>query len=282
MTETETTADRFGLTGPSRATGLLGLTRKSAAASNGGTGGALTLDAIPDPDTAPGDTADLSEAERKDLELCERVVRAHHASFWITGKALDAIANRGLYRADYTTFDDLLEDWGISLTESSRMRRGWRLAARLLPDVPKLTVSHLEALLPVVKLYDVEAAATLYALLRENRPKVTARDITALVRELPGPDGSAAPAALIREQIEAQLTDPDPTTADSDTTPATSTPDAHLREAIDRRARQLANDLKRARIPRRELTQTLSEAFADPDDPQVYRALLRWMKTHKR
>ncbi|MFF8911546.1 hypothetical protein [Streptomyces olivaceoviridis] len=286
MTTTDTTADRFGLTGPAtaRASGLAGLTRKTAAAglAAGSTTAALTLENIPDPDAAPGDSADLTDDERRDLAVCERAARTHHESFWLTGKALDAVANRRLYRADYDTFDDLLDDWGITLADSSRMRRGWRLAARLLQDVPKLTVSHLEALLPVVKLYDVEAAATLYTLLRESRPKVTARDISSLVRELPGPEGTAAPVAAIREHVEAKLTEPEDENASPEEAAAETASDASLRKAIDQRARQLATDLKRGRIPRRELTQTLSEAFADPDDPQVYRALLRWMRARNR
>ncbi|MGW1863744.1 hypothetical protein [Streptomyces collinus] len=59
-------------------------------------------------------------------------------------------------------------------------------------------------------------------------------------------------------------------------------PTAPARLAVDQRARQLARDFKRASITRRELNQTLAEAFADPDDPRVYRALLRWMKARKR
>lgn len=164
------------------------------------------------------------------------------------------------------------------------MRRGWRLAERLLPTFPKLTVSHLEALFPVVKLYDVEAAATLYTLLRESRPKVTARDVSDLARELPGPDGATAPADAIREQLESRLTDPaaqpDDDAANGPASEAFGS--AAARQAVDQRARQLAHDLKRAGISRRELNQTLAEAFADPDDPQVYRAPLRWMKARNR
>ncbi|MGW5307811.1 hypothetical protein ACWERF_28270 [Streptomyces griseoluteus] len=75
-------------------------------------------------------------------------------------------------------------------------------------DVPKITVSHLEALLPVMKRYGVESPAILYALLRESRPKVTAADIRALVRELPGLDDAVTRVEAIREQAEARLTAP--------------------------------------------------------------------------
>ncbi|MFJ4633908.1 hypothetical protein [Streptomyces sp. NPDC088847] len=285
---TETTADRFGLPtgqpGVGRSQGLAGLARKPAKTADPADA-PLTLDLIPDPDAPAGDGADLTPAERHDLQLCERAARTHHAAFWLTGKALDAVAKRHLYRADYATFDDLLADWGVTLADSSRMRRGWRLAARLLEDVPKLTVSHVEALLPVIKLYDVEAAATLYSLLRETHPKVTAREITTFVRDLPGPDDASTPAAAIREQAEKKLTDPAPAIGAEPTVP-TAAPapsvDVQLRKAVDQRARQLADDLKRSRIPRQELAAALTEAFADPDDPQVYRALLRWMKAHSR
>ncbi|RXS69401.1 hypothetical protein EST92_25670 [Streptomyces sp. TM32] len=55
-----------------------------------------------------------------------------------------------------------------------------------------------------------------------------------------------------------------------------------LRQAVGQRALQLANDLKRGRIPRRELNRALAEAFADPDDTRVYQALVRWMKDRDR
>ncbi|WP_432171979.1 hypothetical protein [Streptomyces sp. 1222.5] len=276
----ETTADRFGLTsgtGATRATGLASLTgrnRKPAdtaagqaagTADDGSADGPLTLASLPDPDADAGTTAELTEAERRDLELCERAVRSHHTAYWLTGKALDAVANRHLYRGDYATFDDLLADWGINLADSSRMRRGWRLAERLLPNFPKLTVSHLEALFPAVKLYDVEAAATLYTLLRESRSKVTARDVSDLVRELPGPDGSAAPADAIREQLEAKLTEPaaqpEPMPGDhsgeADGGPGAGSPSGPTRHAVDQRARQLTRDLKRPAITRRGVCCTI-------------------------
>lgn len=275
-TESETTADRFGLTNAKRSLGLAGLARKTTPAA----GTAFTLDAVPSPDIAvKADSGSLDDDERRDWDLCQQAARTHHESFWLAGKALDAIAHRHLYRAEYDTFEAVLEDWDISLADSSRMRRGWRLAERLLKDIPKLSRSHVEALLPVVERYDVEAAVTLYGLLRESLPKVTARAITDIVRSLPGPDGASAPAAEIREQAEQVLTQPDDDSGDTVKEPAA---DAELRKAVDQRARQLANDLKRSRIPRRELTNTLAEAFADPDDPTVYKALVRWMKAHNR
>ncbi|MDJ0385261.1 hypothetical protein [Streptomyces sp. G-G2] len=270
-TESETTADRFGLNDrPRRSQGLAGLARKSTAAADSV---ALTLDTLPDPSIAASSDQPLTDADRKDLAVCESVIRSHHASYWMTGKALDAVANRHLYRAEYPTFEALLEDWDVTLADSSRMRRGWPLAARLLPDVPKLTRSHVEALLPIVEQYGVEAAATLHGLLREALPKVTAKAIAEVVRELPGPQSGGDPAEQIREQAEKALTEPDQDQGETD-----ESIDAALQQAVARKARQLADDLKRGRIPRRELNRTLAEAFADPDDTRVYQALVRWAK----
>jgi hypothetical protein len=275
----ETTADRFGLTGAKRSLGLAGLARKTTGAP---ADTALTLDTIPDPDAAAAGTDPdrLTDDEIRDLELCERAARSHHTSFWLTGKALDTIAKRRLYRAKYPTFEALLADWDITQADSSRMRRGWPLAARLLKDVPKLTRSHVEALLPIVERYDIDAAVTLHSLLRDSLPKVTARDIQQIVASLPGPHGSSAPAAQIRDQVEEVLTYPDDDPLEE--APRRTTADDLLRQAVDKRARQLADDLKCGRIPRQELTRTLTEAFADPKDPTVYKALLRWMKAHGR
>ncbi|MDX3186164.1 hypothetical protein PV334_33535 [Streptomyces sp. ME02-7008A-1] len=277
-TADETTAGRFGLGDrPRRASGLAGLARKksnpesTAPAPKG-------LDAIPDPAIAYGES--LTDADRADLELCEQAVRSHHATFWMTGKALDAVAKRHLYRARYANFDALLEDWDVTLADSSRMRRGWPLAARLLPDVPKLTRSHVEALLPVVERYGVDAAATLHAMLREALPKVTAKAITDVVRELPGPRNADESVDAIRHQAEKILTEPDQEQR-SEEKEIEDAGDPALRQAVSKRARQLADELKRGRISQRELTNTLAAAFADTEDPRVYQALLRWMKSRE-
>lgn len=275
--ETTTTAERFGLTTPRRALGLAGLARKTPAADSGD----LTLDVIPSPDAEPGPDPDThTDDERQDFEVCARAARTHHTSFWITGKALDVIAKRRLYRAQYPTFEDLLKDWDITLADSHRMRTGWPLASRLLKDVPKLTRSHVEALLPIVERYDLDAAVTLHALLRESLPKVTAKAIKEVVDALPGPDGPTALAVQIREQAEDVLTGPD--NEDEDKVGGSAKSSNQLRKALDARARQLANDLKRSSIPRQELTRTLAEAFADPEDPTVYRAVVRWMRARNR
>ncbi|MFL3871084.1 hypothetical protein LT966_31435 [Streptomyces griseobrunneus] len=160
------------------------------------------------------------------------------------------------------------------------MRRGWPLAALLLPDVPKLSRSHVEALLPAVKAYGAEAAATLHGLLREALPRVTAQAITDVVRELPGLDGTEEhPTNVIRLQAEKLLTDPD--TDDAPNTPKGTPQDAALRQAARKRARQMADELKRGRISHSDLTRTLTEAFADTEDQSVYKALIRWIKARE-
>ncbi|MFF3975080.1 hypothetical protein ACFYZ6_35235 [Streptomyces rubiginosohelvolus] len=288
MTATET-AENFGLGERShRAAGLAGIarTRKGADPEQAAAPKPEGLDAIPDPATAYSDT--LTDADLADLDRCEKAVRSHHATFWETGKALDAVAQRHLYRAQYETFDALLDDWDISLADSSRMRRGWPLAALLLPDVPKLSRSHVERLLPAVEAYGAEAAATLHGLLREALPRVTAQAITDVVRELPGLDGTEEhPTNVIRLQAEKLLTDPDPDEAPNApkgtprNAPKNTPQDAALRQAARERARQMSDELKRGRISHSDLTRTLTEAFADTEDQSVYKALIRWIKARE-
>ncbi|MFF5894114.1 hypothetical protein ACFY72_35895 [Streptomyces globisporus] len=283
-TPTDTTAERFGLTDrPPRSAGLAGMLRGRSGTDRAKETTEDTtktppegLDGIPDPATAYSDS--LTDADLLDLDRCEKAVRSHHATFWETGKALDAVAQRHLYRARYETFDELLEDWDISLADSSRMRRGWPLAARLLPEVPKLSRSHIEALLPAVKAYGTEAAATLHGVLREALPRVTAQAIAEVVRELPGLDESEEPTTVIRLQAEKILTDPDDEPDDEGGKGETAAPDAALKQAARQRAVQMADELKRGRMSHRELTHTLTAAFADTEDPRVYKALIRWMK----
>jgi len=74
-----------------------------------------------------------------------------------------------------------------------------------------------------------------------------------------------------------------PTRASSGTATGPAAPfDAHLRQAVKRRALQLADDLKRSRLSTRELNRALVEAFADPEDDRVYRAVRRWMKDREK
>ncbi|MET7729332.1 hypothetical protein [Streptomyces mirabilis] len=102
-----------------------------------------------------------------------------------------------------------------------------------------------------------------------------------MVATLPGPDGSATPVDAVRTHTEQALTEPEGDDDQDDTRPATDA-GAALRKAVDRRARQLADDLKRDRLTRSELNHVLAEAFTDTEDPTVYRALVRWMKANKR
>ncbi|WP_031511477.1 hypothetical protein [Streptomyces megasporus] len=285
MTEIETTADRFGLSGPPRRSrGLANLARKKPAAQEQ-EAAPFTLETIPGSSAETGpDPTTLTEAERADLTTCQAVLQQHHASFWLTGKALETISKRRLYRADHPTFEAFLEDWDITPADAYRMMNGWPLANRLLRDVPKLTRSHVEALLPVVNRYGVEAAATLHALLRDSLPKVTAAAIAQVVRELPGPDGEDDPAQQIHRQAQRVLTaSADDPAEEEEGGKGTAAPvDAHLRQAVKRRALQLAEDLKRSRLSTRELNRALAEAFADPEDDRVYRAVRRWMKDREK
>ncbi|MGK5499929.1 hypothetical protein [Streptomyces sp. URMC 125] len=285
MTETETTADRFGLSAPPRRSrGLANLARKKPAAQETAP---FTLDTIPDSSAETGpDPAALTEAERADLTTCQAVLQQHHASFWLTGKALETINKRRLYRADHPTFEAFLDTWDITPADAYRMMNGWPLAHRLLHDVPKLTRSHVEALLPVVDRYGVEAAATLHALLRDSLPRVTAAAITQVVRELPGPGEGDDPAQQIHRQVQRVLTasEDDSNEGEGDkSTGRTVTPaDTQLRQAVKQRALQLADDLKRSRFSTGELNRALAEAFADPEDDRVYRAVRRWMKDREK
>ncbi|MGK5450509.1 hypothetical protein [Streptomyces radiopugnans] len=133
MTETETTADRFGLSAPPRRSrGLANLARKKPTAQETAP---FTLDTIPDSNTETGpDPATLTEAERADLTTCQAVLQQHHASFWLTGKALETINKRRLYRADHPTFEAFLDTWDITPTDAYRMMNGWPLAHRLLHE----------------------------------------------------------------------------------------------------------------------------------------------------
>lgn len=151
----------------------------------------VDLDAVPAP-YLPRDEAELDEAERADLDTCERAVAGLQRALAVAGKALATINQARLYRETHGTFADYVEDrWGMKRSYAYRMIEAWPVAAAVSPrgDTPE---KHIRALLPAVKRHGLETACAVYEELREQGEKVTTSRVQEAVRALParvpGPD----------------------------------------------------------------------------------------------
>lgn len=262
-----TTADRFGTY---RSAGLGNLASRKKDNTPPASVRPLTLDLIPDPATPPTD-GDLTPTDQQDLKTCAAVLSAHHAEYWITGKALDAIRKRRLYRADHDTFEDYLAHWEIKSSDAYRMMAGWKLAAALLLTHPRLVRAHVEALHPVVERWTVAAAVKLYGRLQTEYDHVTAQTISKVVKELlaiAGEEQEAEALILVHAQAAIEATQKSREKPRRD-------PDA---VTMRTRAKALGKELGKEKLTAPEASQALAEAFVDADDDRVYVALRQWLK----
>jgi hypothetical protein len=223
-----------------------------------------------DPATVTGTAAErltaFEAAMDRASEAAGQSLRAARARFCIeAGTALRAIHGDDLYReSGAETFEAYVKTrWGMSRSRAYQLIEAapaMLAVSKILDTAP--VESQALALAPVLQEHGENAAREVVTIAQQETGKVTAAAIKTTAGRLGYvPHPAPAPAA-----------------EDDPQTPA----DAALRQAVDRRALQLANDLKRGRIPRHELNRTLAEAFTDPDDTRVYQALVRWMKARDR
>lgn len=129
----------------------------------------ISGDVIPDPESVTV-WGELTPDEQHQLDVCERAVDNLNTAAWLAGKALQNIRDRKLYRLTHYRFEDYVaERWEISVRTAYQMIEEWPLAERLNLTLGRpVTASHVRALLPVASKFGLEAATTLYMLLRER------------------------------------------------------------------------------------------------------------------
>lgn len=163
---------------------------------------------LPMPHEQLADSPVLMEEERLELEQCELAIDHLRVAFWAAGKALQAIRDGKLYREQYNTFPEYLQDkWDMSESQAYRLIEAWPLAERIgtspIGEV-RLTESHIRALMPVAKQYGDETAVTVYQTVAETPGRrVTADLLAKAAKEVPATKG--ATEKLI-EKIKALLT----------------------------------------------------------------------------
>ncbi len=134
---------------------------------------------------APGD-GPLSEHEQVQLSACESSIGTLRLAFWAAGRALQIVRDGRLYRSEYGTFDDYVEQrWEMQRSYAHKLIRAWPLAAKLHPMAPGINEGQIRELLPVAAEHGEEAAVTVYATLAADEVKITAGKLREAVAVLP-------------------------------------------------------------------------------------------------
>ncbi|MET8502898.1 hypothetical protein [Streptomyces microflavus] len=251
----------------------------------------MTLADLPDPVDTPAATGDLSADEEEILALCMRGIKQFEDAWWVMGKAMANISSRRLYRKTHATFAEFARDIfkksrPIAYEEMTSYAIGELLSARAdkafeedsngmsaRADTPVIGKKAAGALNPITKDYGPEVSIAVHETIRNATGEtVTVKALTGIVQQLP----RKRDEELTQEELTARARK-----AAEAGDHSSELDDGALRQAVTRRTRQLADDLKRGRISRQELHDTFEVAFADSADPRVYQALVRWMKNRE-
>ncbi|GAB2714745.1 hypothetical protein [Nocardia thraciensis] len=128
----------------------------------------------------------LSDGEQAQLSACESSIGTLRLAFWAAGRALQIVRDGRLYRSDYATFDDYVEQrWDMQRSYAHKLIRAWPLAAKLHPMAPGINEGQIRELLPVAASHGEQAAVTVYATLAAAEVKITAGKLREAVAVLP-------------------------------------------------------------------------------------------------
>ncbi|MER6230668.1 hypothetical protein ABT169_16185 [Streptomyces sp. NPDC001616] len=251
----------------------------------------MTLSDLPAPVETPHATGDLSDEEEQILALCLRGIAQFEDAWWVMGKAMANISSRRLYRKTHATFEAFARDVfkksrPIAYEEMTSYAIGELLSARAdkafeensngmsaRADIPVIGKKAAGALNSVTKDYGPEASIAVHETIKDaTGGTVTVKAIKGVVQQLPRKRAEELTGeeltARARKIAEASSQDEE-------------SEEAPLRQAVSRRTRQFADDLKKSRISRQELHGMFEVAFVDADDQRVYQALVRWMKNRE-
>jgi hypothetical protein len=148
---------------------------------------ALPPRTIPEPYEAVS-AGHLGDTEREHLAACEEALDDLRLMFARAGKALEVIQKAKLYREDFATFEDYVEErWEMSRAHAYRLIQAWPTAEALSPiGDTSLNEGQVRELLPVSKRHGRAAAVTVYRTVAEiDGVKVTAAVLKEAVSALP-------------------------------------------------------------------------------------------------
>ncbi|WP_137982457.1 hypothetical protein [Streptomyces violaceusniger] len=174
------------------------------------------------PSTPVADTPVLITEEQDVFVRCEVAIENLKVAFWAAGKALEIIRGGRLYRADYTSFDDYVDQrWGMSRGQADKLIRMWRVAEALFESTPsdsndptrirvkKLNQAVVWELVPVAEGYDVDVATTVYRTAVEaDETAVTAdvlRGVVQGIRKALPKSGDAVDRGVLTKAVQTAL-----------------------------------------------------------------------------
>ncbi|MFB7668314.1 hypothetical protein ACFC1R_31085 [Kitasatospora sp. NPDC056138] len=133
------------------------------------------------------DTDVLMVDEQRNLLACEAAIEAVKLAFWAAGKALQAVRDGRLYRADYSSFDAYcLERWDIQRDYADKLIRSWSLAEQLHKLAErKLNEAQVRPLVGLAKAKGSDAAETVFVAVQNGPVPVTGAVIAGAVKALP-------------------------------------------------------------------------------------------------
>lgn len=172
----------------------------------------FTPDLLPEPKEIAAE-GDLTAEEADELGHCEAAYGNGNRAEWMKWKAAHAVRSRRLYRRGGRTWPEYCEFWfGESESEVNRRIQQWPLLKTITEkqDRPRsIPDSHVQQLLPLVKLHGEELTAFAYVEMRrwgaERKTRITA-DVVGQVVELAktAKAPTLATANLFQQAIEAK------------------------------------------------------------------------------
>lgn len=138
--------------------------------------------AIPEAGSGP-----LTPSESDQLGVCESSIEELRLAFAKAGRALQIVREGRLYRGEYTSFDDYVEQrWGMQRSYADKLIRAWPLAEQLRPHAPALNEGQVRELLPVATRHGDEAAVVVYRTIAESDGvRVTASTLRGAIAVIP-------------------------------------------------------------------------------------------------
>jgi hypothetical protein len=170
-----------------------------------------TLDSIPAPYKPMGDGA-LSDQEAKDFEACKAGMDNLQKAFWIAGKSLETMKTANLHRnSEYPNFAEFVwVHWEVSESQAHRLMDEWRMGQALAGLGWRPREAQVRELTSVAKQAGEPAAVALYDAVARVVPRVTAKILNGVVRQLPPLSPNTDPASIrtiVRQVIGSQRTD---------------------------------------------------------------------------
>lgn len=251
----------------------------------------ITWDQVPTPPDIPlpaTDVSDLNADERADLNTVRALAQNRDQADWMLGKALQAARDGRYYREEFPTWERFLDVLGISAADSYRLINEWPLGERLHQSGIIAPASHVRAMLPLVRVTDLDTAVRGLAALQQIYQAAGVRLTATAVEErakaaLSGPEQlerGQTPTVFLeraRERTSREAFSRTLAQRPSTTSGVTSSDSLNLRETSEREAPVEGEVIDAELVDDPPPTQSGSARWSMTDD--VRQAIEAWVNT---